>query len=140
MKKELKHMAGLQYGSNQNPSHIKKLNPFMSSLDIRPDAFVEEIFEEQTGTLKRVILPLLFAEVQSGNASGDYKKTLAKLFIAMIDQLHLPRTYKTTLSQCIGFVFPNSDSKAFVTKVTLKWTNDFRFMFQCCVWKKETSL
>ena len=38
---------------------------------------------------KHLTLPLLLVEVQSSNGASNYKATLAKLFIVMIDQLGL---------------------------------------------------
>jgi len=108
-----------------NPPGIKHLHPFVTSVDLYPDVFMEE-------TCDGISMSVLLVEVHSGH----YKPTLAKLCIIMIDQLRLLRNYVASLSECVGFVFPKLSKEYYVTKVTLTWTKDFGFKFECYALEK----
>jgi len=116
--------SDLKYGGKtKNPAGINKLKPFLASIDERPGAFVEKDYGNSC------VLPIMHIEVHSGKGSVEYKNTLAKLLVVMIDQLRLLRNYQNGLSEIVGFVFPNVEMASFVTKLTLRWTSGFQFQY-----------
>jgi len=100
--------SNLKYdGKTKNPAGINKFKPILAFIDERPGAFVEMVFGD------RCVLPIAYIEVHSGKGSGDYKNTLGKLLVVMIDRLCLLSNYQNGLSEIVGFVFPNVDMASF---------------------------
>ena len=117
---------------NKNPSRMKGLSQLLSSVNMRPDAFVQLSHDGVDGKI-----PLLMVEIQSGDGGNSYENTLNKATIGLIDQLRLLRHYSLTISKCSGFVFPKcsiydsqnrvvKDNKMYVTEISVEW-KDFRF-------------
>jgi len=111
---------------------MKCLSPFLSSHNLRPDAFIQLSRCGIDGTI-----PLLMVEIQSRDSLNSYKNTLHKATIGLIDQLRLLRHCDLGISKCSGFVFPKfstydsenrvvKKNKVYVTEVTVEW-KDFHF-------------
>ena len=108
------------------------LQPFTSSLIVRPDGMIFTSTKEQ--------LPMLCMEVHSGSADYDYINTVAKSVANLIDQLRLLRCFYPKLDKVSGFVWPKRAKVCkyltCVTQVDVHW-EDFQFYVNFNVLEKS---
>ena len=92
-------------GYDQKLYGFQSLNLLATSSSIHPDAFVE-VKAQNVNMQVLVWVPVLVVQV----FSSEYKATLAKLTILLIDQLRLLRYININISKCTGFVFPRQQN------------------------------
>ena len=95
------------------------LMAFKLPLSIRPSGVVLHTFQCRGKEWK---LPLFIIEVHS----GDYKNSVSKTTMELIDQLRLLCCFDRNISQCIGFTFPkyprgSKNNKTCLTKVAVSF-------------------
>ena len=92
--------------------------------DLRP--FIKPVTNRPDVAVLRQGLPLVLVEVEL----SSYRTAICKEITGVIDQLRLLRNYDSSISKCIGFVFPAFESYQCVTMVTVEW-KDLSFCVRC---------
>ena len=91
---------------NTEVKEFKEMIPIFTSTNIRPDVSVY-----------RQNIPVLCIEVHS----SPYEQSINKMVWVLIEHLRWLRNQKTTIAQCVGFVFPKFEVPSSVIKVRCCW-------------------